>query len=200
VSARRTVPPAVEPVTLAEAKAACRASADVFDEDGLIEILVSAARERGEGWTGRGWYTQTWVQVASTWAEALELQMAAPLQSVTSVKYYDSDGVLQTLSTSVYAVDTASQPGRIFLKPDQSWPSLDGSRATWRVEVTYVVGWTTVADVPAMFKLGTLMTVVHNFENRSAVQVGVGLSAVEIPMGVSTYWGDQVYWTPEVCV
>jgi hypothetical protein len=75
------------------------------------------------------------------------LPMAAPLQSAT-VTYYDASGVLQTLSTSVYGIDdTVSEPGCIYLKPNQVWPSVQAGRPL-AVEIDYVVGWTSRRSVP----------------------------------------------------
>jgi hypothetical protein len=118
---------------------------------------------------------------------------------VTTVKYYDSDGTLQTLSASYYTVDTSSTPGRLCLAPTYSWPSLQSERRSWRIEVIYVVGQTSVAAIPSAFKVGTLLMVDHLYENRSAVQVGVGIGAVALPMAVDAFWGDRLYWTPPVC-
>jgi uncharacterized phiE125 gp8 family phage protein len=199
VSFARTVEPAQEPVTVTDAKLHCRALVDVVDEDGLIATYIRAAREIGEGYTGRGWFTQTWRLVADTWATEIDLPMAGPLQSVTSVKYYDSDGTLQTLATSGYTVDTSSVPGRICLAAGESWPSLQTDRRSWRVEIIYVVGWTSVPLIPSHFKVGTLLLVDHLYENRSAVQVGIGIGAVELPMTLTAFFGDRVYWTPPVC-
>jgi uncharacterized phiE125 gp8 family phage protein len=196
---RRTVGPAEEPITLADVKRQCRISPDVLDEDQLVFGYLEAARELGEGYTARGWLTQTWVMTCDDWAEVAGLPMAAPLQSVTTVKYYDEDGTLQTLSASVYDVDTASTPGAIALKSDQSWPSLQTARQVWRIEVTYVVGWTAPALVPSMFKQGVLLLVDSLYENRSAVQVGIGVAAVTLPFGVDTFWPDEVRWSPSVC-
>jgi uncharacterized phiE125 gp8 family phage protein len=199
VSFTRTVDPVQEPVTVNDAKLHCRALVDVNDEDGIIATYIRAAREIGEGHTGRGWLTQTWRMVCDDWSEAMELPMAGPLQSVTTVKYYDSDGTLTTLSASNYTVDTSSTPGRICLAPTYSWPSLQADRRSWRVEVIYVVGQTNVAAIPSAFKVGTLLLVDHLYENRSAVQVGVGIGAVTLPLAVDTFWGDRLYWTPPVC-
>jgi len=195
----RTVDPVQEPVTVNDAKLHCRALIDVNDEDSIINTYIRAARELGEGRTGRGWYTQTWKATASGFADEMPLQMAGPLQSVTSVKYYDSDGALQTLSSSNYTVDTVSTPGRVCLAPGYTWPSLQADRRSWRVEIIYVVGQTSVAAIPSAFKVGTLLMVDHLYENRSVVQVGVGIGAVELPLTVSAFWGDQVYWAPPVC-
>lgn len=194
MSWRRTVGPAEEPITLADAKVQCRIPAEVLDEDGLVLDYIKAARELGEGHTGRGWLTQTWVLTCDDWHEVAVLPMAGPLQSVSSVKYYDINGTLQTLGPSTYVVDTASVPGRVLLATGQSWPSLQ-CRESWRIEVTYVVGHTTTASIPHGYKAGTRLMVDHLWENRGAVQVGVGISAVAIPFGVDALWGDRIYPT-----
>ncbi len=195
----RVTDPVEEPVTVVDAKRHCRGLDDVTDEDGVIETYIKAARELGEGYTGRGWLTQTWKCVADEWADDFPLPMAGPLQSVSTVKYYDSDGVLQTLASTNYVVDTTSQPGRVTRSPTVVWPALQADRASWKVEITYIVGWTTVALVPPTFKVGLLLLVDHLYENRSAVQVGIGVGAVELPLGASAFFGDRLYWSPPVC-
>lgn len=195
MSWRRTLGPAEEPITVADAKSQCRIPSEVVDEDGLVLGYIKAARELGEGHTGRGWLTQTWVLTGDSWDDLAVLPMAAPLQSVSSIKYYDADDVLQTLSTSVYVVDTASLPGRVVLASGQSWPGLHGSRLSWRIEVTYVVGWTTTALIPSTLKAGMLLMVDHLWENRGGVHLGVGVAAVQVPFGIDALWGDRVYPT-----
>ena len=184
---------------MTDAKLHCRALEDVNDEDANITLYIRAAREIGEGHTGRGWLTQTWKYVTDAFSDEIVLPMAGPLQSVTSVKYYDADGALQTLSASYYVADTLSTPGRLCRASGMSWPSLDADRRASRVEITYVVGRTTVAAIPSAFKVGTLLMVDHLYENRSAVQVGVGMGAVEVPLAVSAFWGDRLYWWPQEC-
>jgi uncharacterized phiE125 gp8 family phage protein len=195
----RTVEPVLDPVTVADAKLHCRALADVNDEDGNIRTYLRAAVRIGERQTGRGWTTQTWKLGAEDWAAKFYLPMAAPLQSVTSVKYYAADGTLTTLSSSYYLVDTLSEPGCVALAPNYAWPSLQADRRTWPIEITYVVGWTSVAQVPDDYKIGVCLLADHLYENRSAVQVGVGIGAVELPLGLSTFFGDAVHWRPPVC-
>lgn len=56
----RTVDPAVEPVTLAEAKLHLRTYSSDTDEDDLISGLIAAAREWVEDYTGRALVEQRW--------------------------------------------------------------------------------------------------------------------------------------------
>ena len=58
-------PPAVEPVTLADAKAHLKV--DTTDDDALITALITAARARAEWHTGRALITQSWTLWLDAW-------------------------------------------------------------------------------------------------------------------------------------
>lgn len=181
----RTTDAADEPITLVDAKAHCRAIADVVDEDALLASYLRASRMLVEESLSRAISTQTWTLTLDAFADAIWLPRAAPLQSVTSVKYYDEDGALQTLSTSVYRVDTASEPGRVVLKPGQSWPAVQSERGQ-AVEIVYVAGYSAVGSIPGPITAAILLLTTHFYENRAAVQVGAGIGAVEIPWAVQS--------------
>jgi uncharacterized phiE125 gp8 family phage protein len=187
-----------EPLSLSDAKGQCRALADVAEEDGLISLYLSAGRQIAEQYTGRGFLTQTWKLEQDAFTDPIWLPWAAPLQSVTSVKYFDENGTQQTLATTVYRVDTTSQPGRVVLKPNQSWPSVQVSRGQ-SVEVIYVTGWTSAEVMPADVRIAVGMLADHLYENRGAVQVGVGIGAVEVPFGPAALLSPYlVIWPPPV--
>jgi uncharacterized phiE125 gp8 family phage protein len=189
----RTVEPAQEPVSVPDAKLHCRALQDIPDEDGLIVTYIRAARQLAERYMGRGLLTQTWTLERDAFAREMWLPMAAPLQSVTSVKYYDTDGAQQTLATSFYRVDARTEPGRVVRLPEQTWPSVQCERGQ-AVAITYVCGWTSVGAIPDAVKVGVLMLVDHLYENRSAASVGVGISAAVVPFGVAAFLDPYVVY------
>lgn len=157
----RTSDAATEPVTLAEAKAHARV--DVSDDDALITAMITAARHVAEQQLQRALITQTWKLTLDEFPSGvLELPHPA-LQSVTSVKYYDADGVQQTLSNTLYRVDTSSEPGRI--EPVDSWPATYSRIGA--VEVIFVAGWANAAAVPAAIKSWMLMRVASMYEHRA---------------------------------
>jgi uncharacterized phiE125 gp8 family phage protein len=186
--------PTVEPVTLSEAKAQARISDN--NSDGVIAGHITTAREEAESYMGRGILTQTWKLVLDAFANVIPLPMAAPLQSVTSVQYYDADGTLQTLATSYYSVDTVARPGRVVLKPDQSWPSVQSDKRDGAVIITYVVGWTTAALVPERIKQGIKQYVAYLDLNRD----GLEARALEAEQAAQRCWSDRIEWTqPRWC-
>ena len=179
--------PTVEPVTLAEVKAQAR----ILDNnsDGVLASYIATAREAAEQYMGRGILTQTWKLVLDGFANEMALPMASPLQSVTTVQYYDTDGTLQTLATTVYGVDTVSRPGRVVLKPEQSWPSVQSDRRDGVVIITYVVGWTSAVLVPERIKQGIKQYVTFLEMDRD------GLGGYEALQSAERCWSDRIYWT-----
>src|ERR1700742_3808879 len=110
MSLQLTAPPAVEPVTLAEAKAHLKV--DTGDADALIGTLVTAARARVEWHTGRALVTQSWILWRDCWASPVEIPLP-PLQAVTAVTVYASDGAAGVVGPGAHTVDAASQPARV---------------------------------------------------------------------------------------
>lgn len=185
----RTVEPVIEPLSLADARLHCRV--DGIDDDIEIDRFRLAARTAFENYANRGVMTQTWKHMLADWLPEIWLPMAAPLQSVT-VQYYDASGALQTLSSSYYVVDTTSEPGRVTLAPNYSWPQLQSGRLTGRVVITYVVGWTSPYAVPAPIVQGMRLLVGHFYDNRSAVNVGNIVT--KFPLGVEALWAPYRVW------
>jgi uncharacterized phiE125 gp8 family phage protein len=185
----RTVGPVLQPVSLEDIKAHARITDDASDS--VLDAYIAVATQEAEAYMGRGLMTQTWKLLLSGFANVIPLPMAAPLASVTSVKYYNEDGTLTTLATSVYDTDTVSRPGRVVLKPDQSWPGLQSSRLNGRVEIVYVVGWTTEDAVPERIKQGIRQYVTFLDLDRD----GLEARASDARLAAERCWSDRIWWT-----
>lgn len=141
--------------------------------------LIPAATAWAEHLTERALITQTWKLILSAFpADPIRLPFP-PLQSVTTVKYYDSANAQQTLSASVYQVDTNSEPGTLQLAASQSWPAVyDRVDA---VEITFVAGYgANRTAVPPAVRQAILFYISHWYFNRKEVELG-NMAAVEIP-------------------
>lgn len=157
--------PGVEPVTLADAKQYLRVSGT--DEDALILRLIATARRRAEKLTWRALCTQTIDYVLDEFhCRVIELP-APPLQSVTHVKYFDLNGTEQTMDSSLYQVDTISEPGRIAPAYLQVWPSTRDQMNA--VTVRMVCGYGGTAQVPPDIANAVLLMVGHYYEHREEV-------------------------------
>lgn len=169
----RITSPGSEPITLAEAKAHCRI--EVSDDDALITAFITAAREECEHELGRSLIAQTWEKVMDSFPDAIELLMP-PIQSVTSVKYLDTIGVEQTLSSSLYALDKDSEPGWLVPASGTDWPTTgDYINA---VRVRFVAGWANAAAVPENIKTWIKVRVATLYENREATTAGIAVQKV----------------------
>lgn len=172
----RTTAPAGEPVRLAEARS--NLNVDHDGEDLLIKSMIAAARDYVERYVSHAMITQQWratfrsIHIPTDYRLRLPV---APLQSVESVKYYDSAGTLQTVSTADYYVDTYSEPGCIEFS---SLPSLQSRPNALQVNFTSGYG-DDPKDVPEALRQAVHYLVVQLYEQRSPVVTGV--MATQVP-------------------
>jgi uncharacterized phiE125 gp8 family phage protein len=96
--------------------------------------------------------------------------MSTPLQSVTHVKYYDADNVLQTLSSSVYTLPAFHEPALLMRVQSESWPGVYLREDA--VQIEYVTGATSAAAIPQPLTQAVLLLVGHWYEQREAVLMG----------------------------
>ncbi len=188
--------PAVEPLSLAEAKAHCKV--DVDDENDLIDTLIIAARQTVETFTHRALITQTWAlklddfpdwrTSASAWA-AIVLPLP-PTQSITSITYLDLNGATQTWDPTFYDTDLPvgprASPGRVLPAYQQIYPVT--RQVPNAVTVTFVAGYGLAVAVPAAMKAAMKLLVGNLWLNREAGQIIRG-SADILPFGV-----DALLW------
>lgn len=133
--------PSTEPVSLAEARLWCKLSADDTTHDDTLSMLITALRVQAEQETGRSFLSTTWEQVLDDFpASELELK-AQPVASITSIKYLDTSGVEQTLSSSAYVLDDASNPAFVLPAAGYEWPTTYGTSGVNNVRVRFVQGW-----------------------------------------------------------
>lgn len=139
------------------------------DEDAELTTILAAVRKNREQILGRRLITQTLQIYFSEFPEgdALELPQCAPLQTVTSVKYTDYADAETTIAATGYYTDTISEPGRVVLKYNGSWPNAT-LRPYWPICVECVAGYGLAADVPEPIKLNILCNAAEAYVNREA--------------------------------
>jgi uncharacterized phiE125 gp8 family phage protein len=145
-------PPAVEPITLAEAKLHCRV--DGTDENTLISGLIQAAREHIENiLLKRALVTQTLEYVISAFPCGDILLPRPPLQSVTSIKYTNSAGAETTIAPADYIVNSDCSPGLVTPAYGKYWPSAT-LRSSGGIRIRYVAGYGTSVAAALTTNLG----------------------------------------------
>lgn len=146
---RLITPPVGMAVSLYDARDAIRA-----DDASLDASIVRWARgiaADAEHAVGRSFISQGWRLTLDAFPAEIELSRP-PIIAVQSVKYRDFSGALQTLSPAAYVVDIASEPGRITLAVNYTWP--ETAAFPGAVIVDYTAGYgLTEADVPDAAKL-----------------------------------------------
>lgn len=143
-------PPAVTPVSLAEAKEHLRVEHDL--DDAYITSCIAAAVARIDGrngWLRRSLINRTY-QLFLPWfpvARCIPLPLP-PLNSVSSIKYQDENDVEQTFSSGSYQVVKNEDEGYIYLKTGESWPGNTFERPD-AVKIEFVAGYGAAgSDVP----------------------------------------------------
>ena len=172
--------PAEPSVSLAEAKVHLNVTED--DWDGLIEALVASATGHLEGWTGilggRCLVTQTWRQDLGGFPCGARVRLPlAPVQSVTSITYFDAEGAQRTLDGGVYSEPLDDDFGPfVELRTGQSWPATECRSDA--VSLTFVAGYGDAADVPEPLNQAIKLCVGAWFEQREEAVAGQTIGAL----------------------
>ena len=156
------VPPASEPLSLAEAKAHLRL--DTADEDDLVTALIIAARQIVEKHTGLALLTQTWRIVADSWPALPPVRLPLrPFASLAAVRVFDQANVATLLAPATYFVDAQPYAARLQFANTPPAPG----RAIAGIELDVVAGFGAApATVPEPLRLAIRMLVAHWFEAR----------------------------------
>lgn len=162
-------PPAVEPVTLAQAKAYLRVEHD--DDDDVISALIAAARIHIEAQSRRALITQTWRLRRDFWPGDGRLEVVpAPLGDLLAARVYDSAGTPHAFDLAAFTTDRAAAPAVVAFAPGTL--PLPG-RAVAGIEIDFVAGYGAApADVPEPLRQAISLLVTHWYENRGLIAVG----------------------------
>lgn len=162
---------------------------DHTEDDDYIDAVVRAAVLRAESYLNRKLITQTWT---ATWPDFDYATDASgviiplpfpPLQSVSSITYYDTNNSQQTYSSANYrTVTSRKEMGFIELDQSSSWPSLY-ARAD-AVTVTFICGYGgTASSVPEDIIHAIKLIAASFYENRESV---TDMKLAEVPQ--SALW------------
>lgn len=166
-----------EPISLSELKLHLRI--DSSEEDALLDVILKAARQKAESYTGRKFVTSTFQMTLSEFPEEVELH-PSPVISIDSVSYKNGNNISQTLSSGVYSLDNTIDPSQFYLEYNQSFPSTLSVRDA--VTINYTCGYADDDSIPAPVKAAILLIAGHLYENRQIVST---MQTYEVPMTAS---------------
>jgi uncharacterized phiE125 gp8 family phage protein len=158
--------PSFEPVSVADVSEYLRLD-DSPTDTALISALITAARQHLENYLNR-YIAQQTVELALTgWKDKIEL--SSPVQSITSVKYLDVNGVEQTLASNQYILDNYSEPAVIYPAYNVTYPNLYDQENN--VKIRYVVGFTSGGSpdtnpLPDPLKFAMMLIIGDLYSNR----------------------------------
>ncbi|HEX5998051.1 MAG TPA: head-tail connector protein [Hyphomicrobiaceae bacterium] len=169
-----TAGPAVEPVTLAEAKVHLRVDTDV--EDTLIASLIVTSRLHVEASLGLALITQSWTWFRDAWppGPAVDLPLR-PIQSIAAVRTYDAGDIPTTLDPAAYFLDSTGTPPRLVRHGALPWPRIwpEPGRIANGIEITFTAGYGPIAEaVPSPIRQAILILIAHWHEHRTPIEDG----------------------------
>ncbi|CAN7514108.1 head-tail connector protein [Bosea sp. LjRoot237] len=171
-------PPAIEPVSLSEAKDFLRILAD--DEDELLGTLLTAARLMIEAASGRLLIEQSWRVVLDAWPQGGEIRLPlSPVRSLTAARVHPPAGAAELVAPSSLTLVEGPDPPLIGV----SGPVPAPGRARSAIEIDLVAGFGATRDtVPAPLRQAVLRLACRWFEHRGDV---VSRDAMRLPAEIA---------------
>ncbi len=163
-------PPALEPVSLAQARDFLRL--DATTEDELLATLITAARLLIEASAGRMLIAQHWRVVLDRWPIGGQIRLPlSPVSAITAARVYDGLGVARPVEPASLTLDALADPPAVRLVGEV--PEI--GRARGAIEIDVVAGFGAAAeDVPAPLRQAVLRLAARWFERRGDLVEGQG--------------------------
>lgn len=154
-------------------------------DDELIEILIAAAREQAESYTGLSLVNREHVlSIDGFKGSYIDLEVW-PVTAISELTYIDSDGATQTWASDKYRLDNASRPARLYAG-EEGWPiaKMRENAVTVTFDAGFTVGSPNDRPMPRALLQAMLLIIGHLYENRQDVihsnRTG---GQLELPMG-----------------
>lgn len=170
--------PALEPLTVAEAKSYLRV--ETGDDDAVIASLIAAARSHVEAITRRALIAQTWRTVLDAWPPDGRLRLrSGPLRALIAARVFDADGNEASIDPATFVLDKAAD---VIAAP--AWALPQPGRAVAGIEFDIQLGYgAAAADVPDALRHAIRVLTAHWYDNRG--QVAIGQSVPMMPAAVT---------------
>jgi len=156
--------PAIEPVSLSEAKAFLRVETD--EEDPLIAALIASARQYIETQTRLALIVQSWRLVLDSWPACGRVDVRpGPLRSVAAARVFDFEGNPHEVDLQALVPDFGAS-ALAFIPWSVPLPARIGAG----LEIDVICGYgDTEADVPDPLRQAIRLLTAHWFENRGLI-------------------------------
>ena len=167
-SIRRVTQPAVEPVSVAEAKVQLGISPDVAEHDAYLMGLIASARIAAESRLNMTLMATRWQAVRAGWwycsCEGVEMPYPPLLvdeDHPITVKWKDRDGIVNEVNDTDIVADLDEFPGRV-----RVLSSISNGCCESVATVTWWAGVVNPSDVPSPIRTAILRMVSRMFGDR----------------------------------
>ena len=167
--------PAVEPITLGDAKHFLRVEHD--DDDDIITALIAGSRIHVETQTRRALITQSWRLTRDLWPETGCVPLLpVPVKTLDAVRVYKSDGTTLALDLAGFTLDKNDAPARLSFI--HGVPPAPARRAAG-IEIDISCGYGNAgANVPEPLRQAIRLLVAHWYENRGLIAAGSAVAVL----------------------
>lgn len=168
-----TAQPVTQPISLSDVKDHLRLDKSESYDDNYLESLMESATLYCQNYTSRLLTRQTVETYRDNFGDSLTVRKS-PVQSITKIEYL-SEGIWETVDTSVYYLTVSSGFPEICLNTDKAWPvSIDTREQA--IKITILCGYgVTGESVPESLKTGLLQHIAFLFENKGDSDVSESL-------------------------
>jgi uncharacterized phiE125 gp8 family phage protein len=159
------------------------------NEDNLLEGLRDAAQGYVENYTNRKLLTQKWSVYFDDWPNKDSFEIPyPPLQYLgsssrasTALSYTNSTQKSVTWSSSNFAADSVSEPGRLVRDYEiTTWPTTATLHNNNPISITFICGYTTTSNIPQSIKQAMLLIIGDLYENRENSIVGQTITTIPL--------------------
>jgi uncharacterized phiE125 gp8 family phage protein len=145
----------------------------------MLELLIKSARQNVEEYLRYSVMTSTWELYLDSFpktGDCVYIQKS-PVSAITTFKYYNTSGVLTTLTENTdFVSDFVSKPCRLYEAYGKSWPTPRVIRNC--VVIRFVAGYVTPAAAPEEIKQAILMMAASLYENPADEVTGTQVNAI----------------------
>lgn len=169
--------PTVEPVSVSELKSQLRITSS--SQDTMLGVLIEAARQHVENFLRYSIMSATWELYLDSFpktGDCIWIQKS-PVTEITFLKYYNTSGVLTTMTVNTdYVVDVNSMPCRIYEPYSVLWPTPRLMKNA--IIVKFVAGYATAAACPDAIRQAVLMEAATLYENPANEVSGTQINTI----------------------
>jgi len=188
---RLVIPSVNLPVGVSTAKEHLKITGN--DEDALIESYLKAAIQRCEDYRQSCIMSAQYELYARTWPGSLCMNLQkSPVSAINSVKYYDEDNNLQTVSSSLYRLQDFRVPAR--LEFDSTFDMPDLHDREYPVIVNFQAGYLGASAVPSTLKHAILLELGTLHEIRQTETMGNGLTVIQMKNASMNMIDAETLW------